>query len=194
MKGIKRCNRCKEYKKYSLFSKNKATKSGLATYCKDCMRTYKYKYTRTEKGFLAHKKREEYKKKNDFYRWKAQKLRGNWRKKARDYKLDLESIPSLDNIEEWLKGQEPFKCHYSGEALDRDKFQIDHKIPLSIGGTYSLDNIVISSPKMNRAKGSLTDKEFSNLLTFLESLGERGKSYILSRLSAASYVFGGRGR
>ncbi|WP_406585132.1 HNH endonuclease [Deinococcus aetherius] len=49
------------------------------------------------------------------------------------------------------------RCHYCGEVLElvgRNKFQVDHFIPLSRGGANAMNNIVCACPGCNRAKGS----------------------------------------
>ncbi|WP_082689058.1 HNH endonuclease [Deinococcus actinosclerus] len=54
-------------------------------------------------------------------------------------------------------------CHYCGEVLEIDgprKFQVDHFIPLSRGGTNMMTNIVCACPECNRDKGSKMPWEY----------------------------------
>ncbi|GAQ23913.1 hypothetical protein DEIGR_400046 [Deinococcus grandis] len=55
------------------------------------------------------------------------------------------------------------RCHYCGERLDThgpNKFQADHWIPLSRGGTNYAVNIVCACPGCNLAKGDKLPWEF----------------------------------
>lgn len=64
-----------------------------------------------------------------------------------------------------LFGQQEGFCYYCGELLyasfDRD-VHIDHKIPLSRGGTSNIENIVLTCSYCNLCKGSKTEEEFRN--------------------------------
>ncbi len=44
-------------------------------------------------------------------------------------------------------------CHICGGAVSRDKFEIEHVIPIIKGGEHSWSNIAIAHPKCNRSKG-----------------------------------------
>ena len=55
------------------------------------------------------------------------------------------------------------RCHYCGEPLERfgrNKFHVDHFIPLSRGGQNSMNNIVCTCPSCNRAKGNKMPWEY----------------------------------
>ncbi|WP_295819854.1 HNH endonuclease [uncultured Deinococcus sp.] len=55
------------------------------------------------------------------------------------------------------------KCHYCREQLELDgprRFQVDHFIPLSRGGTNYMNNLVIACPDCNRAKADKLPWEF----------------------------------
>lgn len=55
------------------------------------------------------------------------------------------------------------KCHYCREPLEIDgsrKYQVDHFIPLSRGGTNYMNNLVIACPDCNQAKGSKMPWEY----------------------------------
>ena len=54
-------------------------------------------------------------------------------------------------------------CYYCREGLEfdgRNKWQVDHFIPLSRGGSNWPSNIVIACRRCNRAKGDKTPWEF----------------------------------
>ncbi|SMB93270.1 HNH endonuclease [Deinococcus hopiensis] len=54
-------------------------------------------------------------------------------------------------------------CHYCGEKLDwvgKRKYQVDHFVPLSRGGSNFMSNIVLACPECNREKADKFPWEF----------------------------------
>ncbi len=49
---------------------------------------------------------------------------------------------------------EDFICAYCDCLLDPDTAEVDHRVPISAGGTNDLENLEISCRECNRAKGS----------------------------------------
>jgi CRISPR/Cas system Type II protein with McrA/HNH and RuvC-like nuclease domain len=70
----------------------------------------------------------------------------------------------LNELFAWQEG----RCHYCGEYLyskweeGRAPYDIEHKIPLSRGGTNYIDNIALACADCNSSKGPLTEEEFKN--------------------------------
>lgn len=54
---MKRCNRCNVEKELSEFNKNKYSKDGLMSGCKECIKSYKKKYREEKKEDLSEKKK-----------------------------------------------------------------------------------------------------------------------------------------
>lgn len=54
------------------------------------------------------------------------------------------------------------KCAICGQELDKEKFEVDHILPLSRGGTNDLDNLQCTCSMCNRLKGDYTDEEMRN--------------------------------
>lgn len=52
------------------------------------------------------------------------------------------------------------RCELTGWELDINEFNIDHKIPISRGGTDECSNLQLLSPLVNTAKGTMTNDEF----------------------------------
>lgn len=74
----------------------------------------------------------------------------------------------------WLR--QGGRCHYCRERLSLsgpDKFQVDHFIPLSRGGSNWPSNIVLACPGCNLAKGSKLPSEFRPAM-FREGGGRDG--------------------
>ncbi len=55
------------------------------------------------------------------------------------------------------------KCALTGRELTSENCSIDHIVPLSKGGTHSIDNAQLVVAEANHAKGSLTQDEFGQL-------------------------------
>jgi 5-methylcytosine-specific restriction endonuclease McrA len=53
-----------------------------------------------------------------------------------------------------------FTCFYCNESFPLNEHEIEHKIPLSRGGTNLISNLVDSCKKCNRIKGDRTAQEF----------------------------------
>ncbi len=123
----------------------------------------------------------------DYNAYRAKHLRSNWRRRAVKLELDLNEIPSIPKITEWLDDQMPYTCYLTGDPLDRD-FQVDHRVSITRGGGFGLDNLGLTSQLLNGAKGSMIESEFRELLNLVESWDNKGES-LLSRLQASNSVF-----
>jgi len=75
---------------------------------------------------------------------------------------------TLDEINDLFEKQEGF-CFYCGELLyssfDKD-IHVEHKIPLSRGGTSNISNIALSCARCNLQKGTRTHEEFLRARSF----------------------------
>lgn len=128
-------------------------------------------------------------KKSDPLLHKSRQLQSNWRGRAKKYGLDISFKAS--EIKTWLESQKPFKCYYTGEAVEEDSLGIDHKTPISRGGTFDFDNMVVTSKYVNGAKGDMTDEEFWELLNVIVKWEDKGKS-LLIRLRVSGSMYKGK--
>ena len=78
--------------------------------------------------------------------------------KRRINKQSSSTITVLE-IKELIK-KSKYICYWCGKNCKKD-FHLDHYIPLSKGGTHSLNNIVVSCPKCNLTKSSKDPLEFA---------------------------------
>jgi 5-methylcytosine-specific restriction endonuclease McrA len=131
------------------------------------------------------KQRTEFLKKTDPLKLKARNLRSGFRTRSKEGI----NIPTTKEIEEWLKSISNFVCHYTGVPLDKNDFSVDHKIPLDRGGDNSFKNLCICTKQMNTTKGTMTEKEFKQLLSFLSKWEDKGEK-LLRRLRMAGKAFG----
>lgn len=127
---------------------------------------------------------------DDFHKWKAIQFRSNWRRRAKLVGANLEELPSLKEITAWLNEQSPFKCFFTGQELQRE-FGVDHIVPVARSGSFKLDNLCITHPFINGAKGAMTGEEFIQLLELISTWEDQGKD-ILRRLRSSNTMFGGK--
>jgi 5-methylcytosine-specific restriction endonuclease McrA len=73
--------------------------------------------------------------------------------RTKDGRATAESLMGL------IKSQE-YRCQLSGILLEPSTAALDHKIPVSSGGTDSIENLQWVSCEVNRAKGSMEQQEF----------------------------------
>lgn len=74
-----------------------------------------------------------------------------------------------------------FNCYYCNIPLkikgdSTNKFSIDHKIPMSRGGTNTLDNLCVCCVRCNEVKGCMTEIEFRD--TFNGYEGEELQNFL----------------
>lgn len=56
-------------------------------------------------------------------------------------------------------------CYLCGEFVDFDSFEVEHRIPISKGGTNGLDNLYCSCTTCNDIKRDIYPKEFMEKIT-----------------------------
>lgn len=116
---------------------------------------------------------------------KARKLRSNLLTRSKGNTELRESAPSISELHKWLNLPN-YTCYYSYEPLTIDTLVVDHKIPLARGGTNELDNLCFCSNSMNTIKGSMTEKEFRQLLELVKDWEDGGKN-LFGRLQRGGY-------
>jgi 5-methylcytosine-specific restriction endonuclease McrA len=110
----------------------------------------------------------------------ARRLRQNLRARAKSSEhLEVEDVPSADDLYTWLKSQTPLTCYYTNRGIKLSEVNIDHKTPVSLGGTNDISNLCVCHKSVNKAKGSFTEAEFFKLLSVFEG---NAKEYLMSRL------------
>lgn len=70
--------------------------------------------------------------------------------------------PLTNYLRAFVFNRDDGRCAYCFIALDKDGlYHIDHRLPVSRGGTNAVENLSLSCPECNLAKGSRTFEEFS---------------------------------
>jgi 5-methylcytosine-specific restriction endonuclease McrA len=59
------------------------------------------------------------------------------------------------------------RCYYCKRRGRKRDFHIDHKTPLSRGGSHALENLCLACAECNIAKHTMTEEEFRNSASFL---------------------------
>jgi|DEB0MinimDraft_3_1074331.scaffolds.fasta_scaffold00146_21 5-methylcytosine-specific restriction endonuclease McrA len=75
--------------------------------------------------------------------------------RRRNWKADCDQVA---DIAKWREDADK-ACHWCGVDCSAD-FHVDHVIPLSKGGSHTLDNLVISCPTCNLRKGAKDPEQF----------------------------------
>ena len=122
------CARCKQWKDADAFYLYKRNKSGLTSYCKVCNREVTTEYIKTDKG-------------KELMRFSQSKARA----KAMGGAVGV--LPSLSILWERQDG----KCAYCDLPLP-DRFELDHVIPIAMGGSHTEENVVLACKPCNRQK------------------------------------------
>ena len=148
--GTAKCARCGEWKLIDDFVKGVSGRPH--SYCKPCSSAWFHdrRGTPTErrKEYVpAYRLTDEEKKKN--------KREANQR--AHSARRAAGKVPSRKAIAEMLLEQQS-RCAYCRQKLSG--YHIDHKTPISRGGSNELSNLHLTCGKCNMVKGTMTHEEF----------------------------------
>jgi len=191
---MKKCSKCKIEKPLTAFNKNKSKSDGYSTECRECVNSYNkiYKVAHKEEAAQYNKiyqvenkdeiavQRKEYNKTHKIeiamrgHRWylenkeltkgrtkvakKENPLRyNNYANKRRAQKAGtfVEHFSEADIILTYGN-----KCFYCGSNFEH----IDHYVPLSKGGSHTLENIRPSCKDCNLVKNNKTPDEWMEFL------------------------------
>lgn len=129
-----------------------------------------------------------YDKKTKYFLWKADCLISSFKRRAKKHNKTYDYITKRADyaliIKEKLKG----KCEYCSCKLTRTNLNVDHKIPISRGGSFGEDNLAYVCSACNRSKAEMSAEEFMSLQKLILTWADKGY-YILKQLRTASVVF-----
>jgi 5-methylcytosine-specific restriction endonuclease McrA len=108
--------------------------------------------------------------------WFNQKQRAKKHGAVLDY--TVEDLRRL--VEDALRGA----CPYCLASLHVQNFGCDHEVPISRGGSWRRENLVICCRNCNEAKGPLTGEEFIRIVQLLLTLPVPAKLNVIKRLRA----------
>lgn len=179
IKESKTCTTCDiEYQGIEeFFHIDNSTVDGFASRCKNCKQ--EYNKTQRERRSKYYKK---YHEENPTYRKKYyMSNKGYFRIKGHERKAKISQLP-YDLVEsDWLECLKYFdnKCAYCGESSDI--LEQDHVIPVSMGGGYTVKNIIPACLPCNRSKHSEDMMEwYITRKYFSEKRLKKINSYVVS--------------
>lgn len=190
---MKRCACCKEEFPATLdfFHRDRSKKDGLNCYCRECNKTKaqkwlehhsqraretKARYRKANREALREqeyqrywndpeKAREVQKERSARYRQtergKATKRMSEHRRRARKASQGTEDYTKED-LDQMYQAQNK-RCWWCGKKLGRN-YHIDHRIPISRGGSDTLDNICLVHAHCNWSKGAKMPWEWTGRL------------------------------
>jgi 5-methylcytosine-specific restriction endonuclease McrA len=88
-------------------------------------------------------------------------------------------------LADWLERKFPAgvaRCTYCNYPVDLFSVNLDHVVPVSLGGSMGLENLVPACEDCNRVKGELTATDFRKLRDLLCELSIGGHAEVLKRL------------
>ena len=154
MKTEKICHICKTLKPTSEFYTSKGHNNGFQSRCIPCERTYQ----RNRRHFYkerAHAYRKKWRAENiEHHRAVDRKYREThkefWSAKERRRRANQLNNPVFTITGKELKRLYDSPCLYCGA---RDKITLDHVIPIQLGGSHSIGNLVPACGPCNFSKG-----------------------------------------
>jgi 5-methylcytosine-specific restriction endonuclease McrA len=165
---MKKCTNCSETKPLDAFGKRKASKDGLDPRCRTCKADYLKDYYRKNSDHIKQKSKETRAKNPD------RKYPETSRAASRKWKLENpERVRALNNRRRATKANasgtftaeqwDARLAYYDGECVycgTTDDITIEHRIPLSRGGTNWPSNLVPACTTCNCKKGTKTETEY----------------------------------
>lgn len=167
----KHCAKCGAYKSFAAFPKQPSGRAGLGTYCKDCANEMFRVMNGNTQGPSGRKKQS---------LMTAQELKDHltaqrraYRERNREYVRTQNKLRHLKNraaghapdkydLGRMLCSQDA-RCTYCADLLPRQT-HLDHKMPVSRGGTNALPNLQLLCPTCNMRKGAMTHEEYARKL------------------------------
>jgi 5-methylcytosine-specific restriction endonuclease McrA len=115
-------------------------------------------------------------------------------KRGRVLRVGREIPFSLLDLRVWLlaraeAGGNVWLCEYCGKGMVIEEVELDHKVPLSRGGSPDLENLTPSDKLCNKTKGELTSEEYRALREGLQTFPPAAEAYILKALRTAGIGF-----
>ena len=159
---MKKCSKCGRWLVASTvnFYKNKASKCGLESYCKECKKGYDKQWQQANGDRKAENNKQYYEdnrdKKHEYYKQYYQSLQGRVAYFNSHHRRRIKEEQQGDGItkEQWLEMMQYFdwRCAYSGERLTEKTQSKDHIIPLDAGGDHMIWNMVPMTRSLNSSK------------------------------------------
>lgn len=189
--GTKHCARCGIWKPLSEFQRatSEAGQHGRQAYCRTCgyeknkewraqhpegrKAIARRNYAKHAERYRAEKRNltaeQRVKKNNDAKAYRQRnKDKVRWWNKLRLHRQRGAGVMPDRWHFGWLLCHQDARCAYCGTLFAQEGFEIDHKTPLSRGGTNDEDNLQLVCATCNMKKGRKTDAEYRMQLGAIE--------------------------
>lgn len=125
---------------------------------------------------------------------KSSAFRTNCLSRAKKLGIPASSVPMPREFAEWLtlqpitikRKRAYLTCYLTGALVPLAKIELDHRIPVSRGGSFQVFNLGVTDARMNQAKSNRTQDEFMELLKLIKTWDDSGKSIIADLRSGQS--------
>lgn len=144
-----KCAKCSEWKPFAEFvvGRDKLPHS----YCKPCSRAW-FEQRRRRLGARPMPSREESQRRAKQYKYEYNKRAFHMRRAAGQYPTKFEMSRMMC--------EQDAKCAYCKTLLPLRGFHVDHKLPVSRGGTNDRSNLHLTCARCNLLKRTMTHEEF----------------------------------
>ena len=173
---MKTCSTCKEVKPLTCFGKDKRSKNGLRSQCKECEKKYRINGEKNRDLEKKHTHAKQYRDKHKdverarLLKWKTEnpekrkeyRTRNKIKNRCRvlDYDKDI-TLEKLYNRDGGICALCGGRCDFNDFVFSGDTFiagnkypSIDHIIPLSKNGGHTWDNVQLAHKQCNSIKSN----------------------------------------
>jgi len=128
---------------------------------------------------------------------KSQVFRTNCIARAKKLNIPVSLVPMPTQFAEWLTSQPItikrkrlyLTCYLTGALVPLAKIELDHRLPISRGGSFQVYNLGITDGRINGCKGNRSEQEFRQLLDVIAEWDEESRKSLLADLRAGSSRF-----
>lgn len=153
--GKQRCITCRRVKPLEDFYRNKAQPTGWSQRCKQCDVAVTIARQRADPRTYA-ARLDAWRERNP-ERAAANSRKGTSARRARIREAFVEQIDSFV-----VYDRDEGICGICQESVPRDHFDVDHVVPLALGGEHSYANVRLTHVSCNRSRGRVTGLLCSN--------------------------------
>ena len=112
---------------------------------------------------------------------KMQSLKSSLKKRSED--ADVKFDITMEDLREMFYVKYGKSCRYCRKKLTIRNMVCDHIIPLSKSGESVKENLQLICKSCNTRKGPLDEKDFEELIFWVETLKDETKEYVLRKLA-----------
>jgi len=125
---------------------------------------------------------------------KSRVFRVNCIARAKKLSIPASLVPMPIQFAEWLTSQPItikrkrayLTCYLTGALVPLAKIELDHRVPVSRGGSFQVFNLGVTDARINQSKGNRTEDEFKSLLELITGFEDGGRSIIADLRSGQS--------